>query len=366
MVVQRLRLFNFRVYQEQVFSPAPGLNVLTGSNGAGKTAILEALHLLSAARSFRARRENELCRWSQSNCLIEGDFRTDLNHGRHLSLSWQRADGEWKKEASFQGDKVAKLADFLGCVPLSLFTPDDLELVSGSPSVRRRYLDLMLSKISALHLQELARLKKVLSSRNTLLRQAKPRREVAPWDRLLHQLSLSVGHRREQLIETLSATASQYFHRLTGREETIKLAYKKCWPEEWSEFQQRLEELFERETQRGQSLLSPQKDDLEIQHSGRSLRLYGSQGEKRLVALCLRLAEAEHLAHQKDESSILLLDDALSELDEDKKARLFALLPEFSQVFLTSASPINGYSQAFHHHQVESGTIVSTELRATS
>ena len=136
MVVQRLRLFNFRVYQEQVFSPAPGLNVLTGSNGAGKTAILEALHLLSAARSFRARRENELCRWSQSNCLIEGDFRTDLNHGRHLSLSWQRADGEWKKEASFQGDKVAKLADFLGCVPLSLFTPDDLELVSGSPSVR--------------------------------------------------------------------------------------------------------------------------------------------------------------------------------------------------------------------------------------
>lgn len=359
MILQRLRLYNFRVYQEQVFTPHPGLNLLTGPNGAGKTSILEALHLLSAARSFKAKREGELCRWGNSACLVEGSFLTEDNRTRTLGLNWQRAEGEWKKTATFQGDSVARLADFLGCVPLSLFTPADLDLVTGSPSVRRRYLDLILSKLSSLHLQELARLKKVLSSRNALLRQERPRRETKPWDKLLFQLSLSVGQRREDLAQTLNAICSDFFQRLTDRESGIQLHYKRCWPTDWREFEARLEELHPREIQRGATLLSPQKDDLEIRRQERSLRTYGSQGEQRLVALCLRLAEAQHLAERKQEPAILLLDDALSELDPAKKEKLLEILPDFSQVFLTSATPLGELAKSFHQHLVADGTITA-------
>lgn len=350
MILERLRLYNFRIFQEQIFLPNPGLNLLIGPNGAGKTAILEALHLLGAARSFRAKKENELCRWGETECRVEGNFKTVDGRSRNLSLGWQKVEGEWKKQAGFQGDAVARLADFLGCVPLSLFTPSDLALVSGSPSVRRRYLDLMLSKMSPLHLLELSRLKTVLSSRNALLRQARPSRETKPWDRMLFDLSLTVGRRRENLVASLNDICRSFFQRLTAKEKGIQLLYRRCWPTQWEEFEARLQELHPRELQRGATLLSPHKDDLEIQRQERSLRIYGSQGEQRLVALCLRLAEAKRLAEQKNEPAILLLDDAFSELDPQRRERLIAILPEFSQVFLTSASPLEMNVETTVHH----------------
>jgi DNA replication and repair protein RecF len=357
VILQQLRLFCFRVYKEQVFLPSPGLNLLTGPNGAGKTAILEALHLLSAARSFRATREYELCHWGESACLVEGKFVNDQGHPRELSLRWQRIDGEWKKQATLQGDALSRLAEFLDCVPLSLFTPTDLELVNGAPSVRRKYLDLTLSKLSSVHLQELARLKKVLSSRNALLRQGRPQVELRPWDRLLYQLSVSVGARREQLVADLNEICQDFFRRLTDKEKGVKLVYKRCWPQDWEGFQERLVELEERERRRGSTLLSPQKDDLDIQRHERSLRNYGSQGEQRIVSLCLRLAEAKQLADKKQESAILLLDDAFSELDPEKKERLLAILPEFSQALVTSASPLGSLASRFHCHEVKDGQI---------
>ena len=358
MILARLRLHNFRVYSEQEFQPQAGLNLLVGPNGSGKTAILEALHLLSAARSFRARREAEVVMWSTDAGRIDGVFQTDGGHPRELSLSWRRQNGEWKKQATFQRDEVARLADFLGCVPLRLFTPNDLSLLNGPPSVRRKYLDLMLSKIYPLHLQEMSRLKKVLSSRNALLRQGRPRAELKPWNSLLFDLSLTVGRRREDLVEKLGRACREYLAALTGLENAVALQYRRCWPEVEDEFNRRLEEMYEREKQVGSTLLSPQKDELGIHLKGKSLRTYGSQGEQRLVALCLRLSEASHLAEQKSENAILLLDDAFSELDPDRRERLLRLLPSFSQVILTSAVPVDLPEVRHTMHRICDGEVL--------
>jgi DNA replication and repair protein RecF len=358
MILQKLRLHSFRVYREQVFQPEAGLNLIVGPNGSGKTAILEALHLLSAARSFRARREAEVVMWNQDGCRIDGVFQTDAGHSRELSLSWKRKNGEWKKQATFQRDEVARLADFLGCVPLSLFTPNDLSLVNGSPSVRRKYLDLMLSKMYPLHLQEMSRLKKVLASRNALLRHDRPWAELKPWNSLLYEVSATVGRRREELVLDLAHACGDYFASLTGLEKAIKLQYRRCWPQVENEFHERLQEVFEREKQVGSTMLSPQKDELGIHLRGKSLRTYGSQGEQRLVALCLRLSEAKHLANQKSENAILLLDDAFSELDLERRDRLLRLLPTFSQVILTSATPVELPTIEYATHQVREGEVM--------
>lgn len=349
-------MFSFRPYRDQTFEPQPGLNILLGDNGAGKTAILEAAYLLSAARSFRAGREYELAHWGSNSCLVEGQFRTDKGHARRLSLGWTRDKGEWKKSATFMGDMVPRLSDFLGCVPMSLFTPDDINLVSGSPSLRRRYLDLQLSKMYPLHLQDLARLKKVVSARNALLRQERSWAELAPWNRLLHQLSTTVAERREELLSSLTSECARFHRELTGDTLNLELKYRRCWPQEWDEFEARLREVEERERARGVSLLSPQKDDLEIQTDGRSLRTYGSQGQQRMLALCLRLAEARQLSRHQTEGAILLLDDAFSELDPGKRERLLALLPEFSQVLVSSAIPV--LAEGGQIHQVNAGVVM--------
>lgn len=358
MVLEHLKLNSFRLYESLDFYPQPGVNVLTGGNGAGKTALLEAAHLLSAARSFRAKRETELVRWGGSFARVEGHFRNAQDRARQLSILWSRQDGEWSKSATFQGDKVPRLADFLGCVPSSLFTPDDLELVAGPPASRRRYLDLQLSKMIPAHLSDLSQLRKVLSARNALLKQRRPTREMIPWERLLFDLAVRVGERRERLVVELDASVRDLHHQLTGdRGGAVSLRYRRAWPVDPEEFRKKVEEVRERERQLGTTLLSPQKDELEIHNEGRSLRTYGSQGQQRSLALCLRLAEARALSQHLNEGAILLLDDVLSELDGERRARLFALLPEFSQVLLTSTHQIPDLETPSTLHLVIDGEV---------
>jgi DNA replication and repair protein RecF len=358
VVLERLQLYCFRLYDDLVFEPQPGLNLLVGGNGAGKTALLEAAHLLSAARSFRAKREPEMVRWGQAACRVEGTFRNDRGRHRNLSLAWTRCEGEWTKSATFQGDKVPRLADFLGCVPCSLFTPDDLALVAGSPSVRRRYLDLQLSKTVPAHLLDLAQLKKVLASRNSLLRQGRPPRELLPWETLLFDLSCRIGERRERLVGELDNSCREYHLQLAGDSGgAVSLRYRRCWPVDREGFRERLKELYDKERQQGTTLLSPQKDELEINTQGRSLRLYGSQGQQRTLALCLRLAEARSLSEHHGEGAILLLDDVFSELDPERRERLLGLLPSFAQVLVTSATPIEFCGQGVSAYQVGEGCV---------
>lgn len=351
VVLEHLKLNSFRLYESLDFRPQPGLNVIHGGNGTGKTALLEAAYLLSAARSFRAKKESELVLWGSTFARVEGFFRTGSGRPRTLSILWTRQDGDWTKSATLQGDKVARLADFLGCVPSSLFTPNDLDLVAGPPASRRRYLDLQLSKMMPAHLSDLSQLRKVLSSRNALLRQRRPTRELVPWERLLHELAVRVGQRREELVKELDSSCREFHHRLAGESGgAISLRYRRAWPVDPHEFHQKISELRERERQLGTTLLSPQKDELEVHNEGRSLRTYGSQGQQRSLALCLRLAEARTLSAHQQEGALLLLDDVLSELDETRRFRLFELLPEFPQVLLTCTHELSKLApQATHH-----------------
>lgn len=223
---------------------------------------------------------------------------------------------------------------------MALFVPGDLELVQGGPQGRRRYLDLLLCKMSPAYLASLARLQAVLRQRNQLLRRrpGPSAGELAPWDRQLAAAAAVLVPRREALVRELAGAVAQCFLRLSADGSDLGLTYRPSGPGTEIEFLVALAELRKEELGRGTSLVGPHRDDLELRLDGRSLRRFGSQGQQRSAALALRLGEARVLTESSGEGALVLLDDCFSELDPGRRHRLLELLVGSRQVFLTATS----------------------------
>ncbi|CAN0470006.1 unnamed protein product, partial [Phaeothamnion confervicola] len=198
------------------------------------------------------------------------------------------------KELARQGQKVDRLADFLGELPLALFVPEDLALVQGSPSERRRYLDLILCKMYPAAVDCLARYQKVLASRNILLkrRPLPGNDELEPYDQLLAPLASELVDRRRQLLATLAQFVHFSHDRLAGEVGELALVYRPQFEGSPDEFLQALAGRRGDELRRGTTLIGPHRDDFEIRVNGVDMRQFGSQGQCRTLALALRLAQA--------------------------------------------------------------------------
>lgn len=357
MRLSSLELTNFRLYEQLRLCAGEGLTVLTGRNAQGKTAFLEAIYVLASARSFRAQSEAELIRWGQSEGSIAAVLERDSGRKRRLEVRWQKSGRGVKKTALLMGRPIVRLADFLGELPVALFTPEDLALVGGSPSGRRRYLNLLLCKLYPAYLSNLANYQKALAQRNQLLREGNPRpEELAPWDSLLIDLGSRLIERRHQLSLQL-ADQLAYFYRALGAEEAeLTCGYLPGAPAEADNFAARLAETRRAELRQRRTLVGPHRDDLSLHLGGRELRRYGSQGQQRTAALALRLSEAHLLSELGQEKAIVLLDDCFSELDPGRQTRLLELLSHYPQVFVTSATPLN-LPQKAHTLTVEQGRI---------
>lgn len=340
MLLRRLDLADFRCYDQLSLAVEPGLSVLVGSNAQGKTAFLEALYVLSAARSFRARSDVELVRWGQGTASVKAELERDSGRTRRLEIRFHR---EAQKQALLQGRPVERLADFLGEVPVALFTPDDLSLVQGGPGGRRRYLDLQLCKLYPAYLGTLSRYQKALRQRNELLRRRPPPKplELEPWDSLLAELGTAITARRRQLLEDVGVSLAELYAHLSQEGAALETRYQPGGPDDPPSFLERLLSRRGLELRRGSTLTGPHRDDFELLLGSQELRRYGSQGQQRTAALSLRLAEARVLSERGGERAIVLLDDCFSELDGSRQQRLLTLLEDYPQVLVTSATPLD-------------------------
>ncbi len=341
MVLERLELVDFRNYASLALDFTPGLNVLVGENAQGKTGFLEALYLLGALRSFRAAREVEMLRWGGEGARIKARFARSQGGSRDLELRWtRRPDGSLERSVLKNRLPVRRMAEFLGEVPLALFTPGDLALIQGSPQGRRRFLDLLSCKLSPTYLAALARMQSVLRQRNELLRRRPPpaASELAPWDRQLAALAAVLVERRGAVVLELQKAASAAFRNLSDGVSDLALTYRPDGPEGQEEFLEALALRRREECRRGTTMLGPHRDDLDLRLGDRSLRRYGSQGQQRSAALALRLAEARVLTDGCGEGALVLLDDCFSELDPGRRVRLMEILSGWPQVFLTATS----------------------------
>lgn len=358
MQIEAVEFVDFRNYPTLLLTPAPGLNILTGSNAQGKTNLLEGLAVLAVGRSFRRAKPIEMARWGATQATVRGGLiREDASRPVRRVLA-PREDGIWS--VSGEGCAWARVIPFGWA---------DLSIVSGAPQARRDFIDGFVAKLYPAYAAVHQRYRQVLARRNHLLQSGgspvvMPGR-LAPWNVQLVDTGLEIVDRRRQAVAALSREVEMLYPALGGRGQ-VELAYQSALGEAPTAdtFQSALEARLGDEVRRGQTLVGPHRDDLMVLVNRREMRLFGSRGQQRLLALTLRLAEASPVEAALGSAPVLLLDDALSELDPGVQQRVLDHVSRVGQVFLTTAEvslPDAGESRWW---EVNAGMVRDTSLAA--
>ena len=361
MLIRRLRLEHFRNIDELDLELGPGRTVLHGENAQGKTNILEALFMLAAAKSVRARHERELVAWTSdaeipyARIEAEVEKATGGNPRLAIDIVLQRTPTGSGGEPAHLQKRVRvngvnrTAAGLVGEVQAVLFEPQDVELVFGPPSVRRRYLDLTLSQVDARLFRSLQEYNRILVQRNSLLKAIRERRagvdELAYWDEGLVAAGTVVIGARRTALGRLGELASETHAELTAGAERLDLTYAPSLAEAVDAGEDELAGLFaralvegrEREVAQGTTVAGPHRDDFVFAVGGANLAAFGSRGQQRLATLALKLAEARFMEERTGEPPVLLLDDVLSELDPARRRYLAARVERHAQAIITTA-----------------------------
>lgn len=368
MYLSRLVLADFRLYRQLTLDLPMGVTVLYGSNAAGKTTLLEAVYYLATTRSPRASAERELISleaagdlglppFARVSAVIQPKFEAEI---LPLEIVIQRkfgADGEFMPsvQKTIRIDKVARRAlDLIGQVRVVMFAPQDLELVTGAPSERRRYLDVTLSQIDGRYVRALSRYNQVLTQRNGLLRSWREQRRVGNdsellfWDEELATAGAYILRERRRAVAELNDLAREYFAQITGNEQPLALRYiETTTAHDAPSLVAALKAMRREERDRGVTLIGAHRDDLSITLAERDMGAYGSRGQQRATTLALRLAEAELMHRRTGDRPILLLDDLLSELDQKRREFLLNTIKRDDQQTLITATDLDDFAPAF-------------------
>jgi DNA replication and repair protein RecF len=337
--IDELWLTDFRSYRELHLEPAPGLTVLTGANGAGKTNVLEAVGFLASLRSFRGAPADALVRSGAEAAVIRGRTERD---GREILIEAELRSGE-RRRVQVNRQRLGRTRDLLGYFQVAVFSPDDLALVKGGPAGRRLYIDDLLCGLHPRFEQLTAEVERVVRQRNALLKQARGRltddvrTTLDVWNAALTTSGEELTQARVELLETLTPHVERSYRELSGVATSVELEYESSWRHEG--LGPALERVSAEELRRGVTLVGPHRDDIALRLDGLASRSHASQGEQRSLVLALRLAAHRLSSERIGTPPVLLLDDIFSELDRDRARALIEHLPE-AQTLLTTAGVI--------------------------
>ena len=379
MRVTRLELTNYRNYAALSVALPLGLTVLYGPNAQGKTNVLEAVYLLATGSPHRAASDREIIRWEapEEERLARATAAVQPASGAvpfELELVIANLPGQASKRALVNG-AGKRMGDFAGRLTAVLFGPEQLDLVTGSPSHRRAYLDETLSQTDRAYLNATAVYSRVLQQRNQLLKQFHER-EVHPdellyWDAQLVETGSLIIARRARCLLELGPLAARHHAELAPSEAELGLEYEtKLFRERggWRaaasapdedvqvEFRRWLALEAERELAQGSSVVGPHRDDLVLTLGGKPVDRFGSRGQQRTVALALKLAELDVIRGHTGDQPVLLLDDVLSELDPARRAALREVIRQQEQVLLTATE--RPELEAASAYAVRAGTLI--------
>ena len=365
MRVDRLWLTDFRNYHEAAVELAPRLTVVLGSNGEGKTNLLEAIGYVATLGSFRGVPTEALVR---QGC-DRGFVRVEGERAGRTVLVDVEIPTSGRGRATLNHQTLRRNRDLLGALRTSIFSPDDLALVKGGPGERRRWLDDALVALHPRHDATRGELERVLRQRNTLLRQAGGRltAEVVDtldvWDAKLVTAGEALGAARAELVGRAEPELAKAYSQIAGDRgpgapRDVTMRYAPLWREQG--LAAALAGVRDEEVRRGVSLVGPHRDDVELSVGGLPARTHASQGEQRSLALALRLAAHAVVAEAVGEPPVLLLDDVFSELDPGRAEALVAHLPA-GQTVLTTAGSVPAWAEPALVLRIAAGQVVAAD-----
>lgn len=344
MYLKNLQLHHFRNYADADVEFSPSINVLIGENAQGKTNLLESIYVLAMTRSHRTNNDKELIEFSQDASQVSGVVERQLG-----PLKLELDIGKRGKKAKANHIEKARLSEYLGQLNVILFAPEDLSLVKGAPTVRRRFIDMEFGQISPKYLHDLTQYRSILKQRNRYLKQLQTKEadDKVYLDVLSEQLAAVGGAiitQRIKFLSELEKYAQQLHQSITQGRERLTFEYESAVKnaDELSEIEaaQALMDLYTRNQQKeifqGTTLYGVHRDDVRFLLNGKNVQTYGSQGQQRTTALSVKLAEIDLMKNQTGEYPILLLDDVLSELDGTRQTHLLKTIQDKVQTFLTT------------------------------
>ncbi len=368
MRLKRLSLTNFRNYLRLEWDTPPGVTILQGGNAQGKTNLLEAIYFLATAASPQAEADRQLINWEVQGedmafARLTGEMEGASVESVEMVLLLLPGEGS-RKEIRVNGVR-RRASDLLGLFKVVLFRPQDVDLIAGSPGLRRRYLDELVPQIERGYGRALLEYERILLQRNHLLRRMRERggggKELEIWDERLVERGSQLIASRLRMVAALEKVAQKIHGELTGGEEDLRLFYKSSLPLEEgyqlplnahpafalssspatgeaiaARFQEALRHQRRLEVERGMTLVGPHRDDLRCLVGDMDLTIYGSRGQQRTCALSLRLAQVRLIQGETGEQPVLLLDDVMSELDQERRRYLLAALREQEQAIITA------------------------------
>ena len=370
MIIDTLKMIDFRNYKELNINFSPKINFITGKNGAGKTNIIEALSFISNLKSFRNASDYDMINWNSnssycSSKVIGSEF-------EKFEIGIIKDQKTVKKKIKIDNNDIKKVSDYYGKLLTVIFSPSDIDIINGTPDLRRRYFDSVISKIIPGYIDELNKFKTVINSRNALLKKIRERlsdiRELDIWDKMYSDKASIIFKKREIFIKEYSSFFSKIYMDISKEELPVSIFYNSSLKDSdailiYNEIKKNRNN----DIKRGATSLGPQRDDYNFKDKrGFDFTRYASQGQRRTAAIALKISEFEIIKKAKNKKSVILVDDIFSELDEKRRYNMLDLLIEKGQLIFTMVNSdiaSNWNKSSYKNFSVNNGFISGEEYK---
>jgi DNA replication and repair protein RecF len=339
MYIQDLSIKNFRNYDNVHITFSPEVNFIIGNNGVGKTNILEAISVVSNIRTFRNISDVDIIKWHEDSYYSA--VRVDGYHDSLFEVGCSVENEKIKKKLKIDGKEIKKASEYYGRLLTVILSPQDINIINSTPDYRRRFFDSVISKLDESYFDLLGDFRKVLASRNKILKDVrfnhKDIKELDVWDKLFCEKAGAIIQKRIHFIEKFNAVFQHFYSNIASEDEAPLIRYESSTKTyDIGQINDLLIQSRTKDLNFGSTTIGPQRDDFILENtSGNKFTNYASQGQRRTAAVTLKVSECIIIEEEKKSKAVILIDDIFSELDEIRRSKMIDLLRRGNQIIFT-------------------------------
>lgn len=358
MIIKSIELANFRNYETLQLNFDKGTNILYGDNAQGKTNILEAIYVVATTKSHKGSKDKEIINFDKEEAHIRAYIEKE-NIETKIDMHLRKSKS---KGIAIDGQKIKKAAELLGLLNVVFFSPEDLGIIKNGPVERRRFVDMELCQLDSFYLYNLNHYNKIINQRNRLLKDMflnpSLKDTLNIWDSQLVSYGSKIIERRKLFIDQLNEIIYEIHKKLSGGKEELRIVYEPSVTVD--NFEDGIKDSQDRDIRLKQTSIGPHRDDFSFYAGDIDIRKFGSQGQQRTAALSLKLSEIEIVKKITKDTPVLLLDDVLSELDENRQNYLLNSIGNVQTIISCTGLDefINNRFEIDKIYKVKNGTVI--------